>query len=288
MPSNGGLSHVVVTPSRGESNFLPDLIDSMTKQTLTPTNWVIVIHNSGQQTLDLLNEASHEHNWISTISINDNSQRKRGGQIAKLVNRGLSTINSDWNFFSKIDADMVLPEDYFECVFAEFSDSEKLGITSGTCYLMEKGKKIQEKTSKDHTRGGLKTYRRECYDQIEGINETDGWDGIDNITAQMHGWETRSIPELEVLHQRRTGSSSGLLSGCFESGKFAHSMGYFPPFILARSIHRMSSKPIFLGGISMLMGYLYSVLGGKRESIRPEVQKFLRNKQKNKLMPWRK
>ena len=88
---------------------------------------------------------------------------------------------------------MVLPEDYFECIFAEFSDSEQLGITSGTCYLMEKGKKIQEKTSKDHTRGGLKTYRRECYDQIEGINETDGWDGIDNITAQMHGWETRSI-----------------------------------------------------------------------------------------------
>ena len=71
--------------------------------------------------------------------------------------------------------------------------------------LNGEGEKIQEKTSKDHTRGGLKTYRRECYDQIEGINETDGWDGIDNITAQMHGWETRSIPELEVLHQRRTG-----------------------------------------------------------------------------------
>ena len=288
MASNGGLSHVVVTPSRGESNFLPDLIDSMTKQTLTPTNWVIVIHNSGQQSLDLLNEACNEHNWISTISINDGSQRKRGGQIAKLVNRGLSTIKSDWNFFSKIDADMILPEDYFECIFAEFGDSEKLGITSGTCYLMERGKKVQEKTSRDHTRGGLKTYRRECYDQIEGINETDGWDGIDNIVAQMHGWETRSIPELEVLHQRRTGSSSGLLSGCFESGKFAHSMGYFPPFMLARSIHRMFSKPIFFGGISMLMGYLYSVMGGKKECIRPEVQKFLRNKQKNKLMPWRK
>ena len=128
MPSNGGLSHVVVTPSRGESNFLPDLIDSMTKQTLTPTNWVIVIHNSGQQTLDLLNEASHEHNWISTISINDNSQRKRGGQIAKLVNRGLSSINSDWNFFSKIDADMVLPEDYFECVLPNLVIQSNLGL----------------------------------------------------------------------------------------------------------------------------------------------------------------
>ena len=65
---------------------------------------------------------------------------------------------------------MVLPEDYFECIFAEFSDSEQLGL-QGHMLQWRRGK-IQEK-SKDHTRGGLKTYRRECYDQIEGINETD-------------------------------------------------------------------------------------------------------------------
>ena len=40
--------------------------------------------------------------------------------------------------------------------------------------------------------------------------ELDGWDGIDNIMAQMSGWETRPINRLEVLHQRTTGSHSEL------------------------------------------------------------------------------
>ncbi len=288
MASDGGLSHVVVTPSRDESNLLPDLIESMAKQTLIPSHWVIVMHNSGKQSADLIDEACKKHQWISTISINDDSPRKRGGQIAKLVNRGLSTIKSDWDFFSKIDADMVLPEDYFECIFAKFADSEKLGISSGTCYLMENGKKVYEKTSRGHTRGGLKTYRRKCYDHIGGINELDGWDGIDNIAAQMHGWETKSIAELEVFHQRRTGSSSGLLSGCFESGKFAHSMGYFPPFMIARSIHRMYRKPIFVGGVSMFIGYLFSVISRRKRMVSPEIENYLRNKQKKMMIPWRK
>ena len=55
-----------------------------------------------------------------------------------------------------------------------------------------------EKVSPDHTRGGLKTYRRQCLEEIGGIMELDGWDGIDNIMAQMSGWETRPINRLEV------------------------------------------------------------------------------------------
>ena len=116
--------------------------------------------------------------------------------------------------------------------------------------------------------------------------ELDGWDGIDNIMAQMDGWETKQFNRIEVLHQRTTGSHSGVVSGCFESGRFAHSMGYYPLFMFARSIHRMVRRPFFIGGISMFMGYSYSFLTRQKRKTEPSVVAYLRKKQKNRLKPW--
>ena len=120
----------------------------------------------------------------------------------------------------------------------------------------------------------------------DGLIDEDGWDGIDNIIAQMKGWETHSFKDPKAKHQRRTGSHSGLVFGCFESGKFAYTMGYFPPFMIARSLHRMVRKPIIIGGISMLIGYIHSLLTRKKRINDPEVISFLRDKQKKRLKPW--
>ena len=285
--SNIGISrHVVVTPSRNESTFLPELAESMTKQSIVPSMWIVVLHNSEDESRRIMDGYSKRFDWISVISVNDNSKRKRGGQIASLVNKGLELCGKDWDFFSKIDADMVLQNDYFEQIFTEFKSTAKLGIASGSCYTMEGGRKRLEQVSPDHTRGGLKTYRRQCFDEIGGIMELDGWDGIDNIMAQMDGWETKPFNPIEVLHQRTTGSHSGVVSGCFEAGRFAHSMGYYPPFMFARSIHRMVRRPFFIGGISMFMGYSYSFLTRQKRKTEPSVVAYLRKKQKNRLKPW--
>ena len=286
MSNIGELRHVVVTPSRNESAFLPELAESVAKQSIIPSMWIVVLHNSQDESRRIMEGYSKRFDWISVISVNDNSKRRRGGQIASLVNKGLELCGKDWDFFSKIDADMVLPNDYFEQIFTEFNSSAKLGITSGSCYTMDRGRKRTEKVSPDHTRGGLKTYRRQCLDEIGGIMELDGWDGIDNIMAQMVGWETKPINRLEVLHQRTTGSHSGVVSGCFESGRFAHSMGYYPLFMFARSIHRMARRPFIIGGISMFMGYSYSILTRQKRQTEPTVVAYLRKKQKNRLKPW--
>ncbi len=277
MVSYSNLRHVVVTPSRDESAFLPQLVNSMVEQTIVPSEWIIVSHNSGKSSRDYLEEICKKYDWITILSIEDTSQRKRGGQIAKLVNQGLSCSSLDWDFFSKIDADMVLPEDYFEKIFANFADASRLGIASGSCYLIEGRRKIVEFVSPDHSRGGLKTYRRQCFEEIGGIREANGWDGLDNALAQMNGWETCCFFEIEVLHQRRTGSYSGLIRGCFETGKFAHSMRYFPPFILARSAHRMLRKPIVLAN-SLTMKSTFDEV---------DAIEYLRNKQKNRLKFWK-
>lgn len=279
-------SHIVVTPSRNESTFLPDLIASMSKQTVKPSKWIIVDHNSTDSTSEIVSEAMRSFAWIEYILIEDDSERKRGAQIARLFNLGISIANNEWDFCSKIDADMILPENYFEKIFNRFNQNHNLGIASGSCFVMNGKKKKLEFASRDHTRGGLKTYRRECYEDIGGIREIDGWDGVDNILAQMSNWETRHFPHIEVHHQRITGSYYGLLRGCFEVGKFSYSMRYFPPFIIARSIHRSFRKPIILGGISLLLGFIWGALQRIPPVMEREEQIFIRTKQKRMLLQW--
>lgn len=284
MGPNRQFSHLVVTPNRDEEKFLPKLISSMCDQTITPTSWIIVDDNSTDSSAEIIQEAMKKYDWIEYIRIDNDSKRRRGSHIADLVNRGISQSNIDWDFFSKIDADMILPSDYFEKIFLQFSENPLLGIASGSCHIIKQGKKYSEHVTTDHTRGGLKTYKRSCFNEIEGIKEVDGWDGIDNIMAQMNGWETRNFPSISVEHRRITGSYFGIVRGCFESGKFAYSMRYFLPFMIARSAHRSFSRPLFIGGISMLAGYFFGLFSRSPPAADRQVTGFLRKKQIHRML----
>ncbi len=286
MASIVGLRHIVITPSRDESDLLPNLIESMKEQSIRPSQWIIVDHNSKDDTRRIVQEYMRENSWIEYLRVSDEKPRRRGSQIAKLFNDGINSSTIDWDFCSKIDADMVLPRDYFQRIFSEFEKSINLGIASGSCYVLEGRRKITETVSKDHTRGGLKTYRRDCYSSMGGISQVNGWDGIDNIVAQMKGWETRNFPEIEVRHMRRTGAYRGLSRGCFEAGQFAYSMRYLMPYIVARSIHRMFSKPPIIGGIAMFLGYVQAFLSRHPPACNSEVIAHLRKKQKKRIFFW--
>ena len=287
MGVNRGICHIVVTPSRNESSFLPDLISSMVRQTITPTAWVIVDHNSNDSSEEIILEAVAKFDWIHYLHIENESKRRRGAQIAGLFNSGLSAAEHNWDFCSKIDADMVLPNDYFEEIFERFSENSILGIASGSCFVINGDRRKFELVSKDHTRGGLKTYKRACFDEIGGIREVDGWDGIDNIMAQMNGWQTANFPMIQAHHRRITGSFYGLTRGCFESGKFAYSMRYFFPFMVVRSIHRSTRKPVILGGIFMLAGYLFALFSRSPPVANEQVVRFLRKKQRRRFLFWK-
>lgn len=288
MNKGARVKHVVITPCRDEQEHIKTLAKSMKDQENRPDVWIIVDDNSTDDSADILSLISEDEPWIRTIHISDSSVRKRGAHIAKLFNQGLNSIDDEWFFCSKIDADMVLPENYFTSIFLEFFKNESLGIASGSCFYYKNNKKITEKVSKEHTRGGLKTYKKQCLDDIGGVLEVDGWDGMDNIMAQMNGWETRNFPSIEAHHRRPTGSYYNVYVGCFEAGQFSYSMRYYPPFILARSIVRMIRRPYIFGGIMMILGYFAAFLSRRKSIGNKEAIVFLRNKQKKRLLFWKK
>jgi len=279
------MQHVIITPVKNEQEYLQRTISSIIKQTITPSEWIIIDDNSTDGSGEIIMKFQKEFSFIKYISLGASNKRKRGREIAMLFIEGYNNLSNDnWEYISKIDADMIIPEDYFEKLFSEFERDSNIGILGGTCYVeSSKGQHI-EKVRKDHVRGGLKTYRRGCYEEIGGIIAEDGWDGIDEINAQMLGWQTLSIQDLKVEHLRPTGNESGILRNCFISGEYSHYMGYMTSYIFARSCIRMMKKPYILGGFLMFSGYVWRILRIYPRKNDKEFIKFIRKKQLNELV----
>ncbi|MBL4662963.1 MAG: hypothetical protein JKY22_05290 [Flavobacteriaceae bacterium] len=66
---------------------------------------------------------------------------------------------------------------------------------------------LENLTNKDHIRGALKAYRKECFNQIGGIKRTMGWDTVDELLAKYHGWEVETNEILHVKHLKPTGAN---------------------------------------------------------------------------------
>lgn len=275
--------HIVVTPLRNEVEFLPQLIDSMATQTIVPAEWVIVDDCSTDGSTKLVEEAEVRFEWIKLVKVDENSERERGGKISRLANIGLKSSDIEWSFLSKIDADIILPNTYFEEIFKEFDD-EKLGIGSGNCFVNIAGKRKTEKVEIGHTRGALKTYRRSCFSDIGGLEEIDGWDGIDNLTARFHGWETRNFSHILAEHRRPTGSMEGRISECLSSGKKSHIMCYSWTYLIAKSLAMMLRRPFFIGGLCVFLGFIKSGINGTEKIKDKDLINFIRREQRNKLL----
>ena len=277
------VSHVVVTPFRNEVEFLPELIETMTRQTIIPSEWILVDDYSSDGSIKLVEDAIVEYDWIRLVRSLEVGPRRRGGKIARLVNLGLNSTNLEWSFLSKIDADILLTLDYFERILEKFED-EKLGIASGNCYLVKSGRKKIEKVESDHTRGALKTYRRRCFEDIGGILEIDGWDGLDNLTARYNGWKTKNFPDIIVEHRRATGSLESSISDCINTGRKSHIMSYSWPYLLSKSLASMLERPYVVGGLCIILGFVRSKIKGVEAINDKEMSLFIRQEQKRKLL----
>ena len=281
--------HVVVTPFRNELDFLPGIIESMTNQSVLPSEWILVDDFSTDGSKQIVEDAMAICPWIKLVSVHSNSTRSRGEKIARLFNYGMGSIDSDWEFCSKIDADMILPRGYFQEILGEFAKEDSLGIASGNCFVRRGGNEVIESVEPNHTRGGLKTYRRECFESIGGVMEIDGWDGIDNAICLHQGWKTRNIESLLVEQARGTGKEYGSLVESYKMGVKSHIMGYSWPYLIAKSIFQMTRAPFLIGGILILVGFIISkiirVENMGNKDVMKNLRKFQRKRLKEKLFP---
>ena len=143
-----------------------------------------------------------------------------------------------------------------------------------------------ERVGNKHTRGGLKTYRRACYESISGIIDAEGWDTIDGYSARKQGWKTRNFKSIIAYQSRPTGHKIGFLKTAFNQGRICHYLNYYPPYFLARVATRTVKKYPFLSSLSMLFGYYSSIIMSQSRYEDEELLDYLRDEQKEILLKW--
>ena len=66
---------------------------------------------------------------------------------------------------------------------------------------------VENLTNKDHIRGALKTYRKDCFIQIGKLKPSMGWDTVDELLAKYYKWTILTDETLHVKHLKPTGIS---------------------------------------------------------------------------------
>tara|TARA_B100000949_G_scaffold229915_1_gene239530 strand:- start:395 stop:1237 length:843 start_codon:yes stop_codon:yes gene_type:complete len=217
----------IVIPAHNEAPFLKDCLDSFVAQTYLPNELIVVDDNSSDNTFDIASSYSKKYDWIKVFQRNSADEHIPGKKVVDTFNFGLAH-TSEYDLIGKFDADIILPNIYFELIVNQFQANWKLGMCSGLLFIKKEGEWIYENIAdKNHIRGPIKLYHKACFNKIGGLRPGVGWDTVDTLLAQYHDFDILTIPELQVKHLRPTGH--GYSSKNYQSkGVAMYKMGYGP------------------------------------------------------------
>ena len=274
---------LAVTPARDEERLLPGLIESMVAQTRLPQRWIIVNDGSTDGTAEIIDRAARSNPWIEPHHVPANRRRVEGGEsaIAQILTPSLAR---NFTFILRLDADLTFAPDLVELLLNEFATDPKLGIAGATLYEPASRGWREVPTPRFHTRGAVKLYSAACFKAINGLDSGLGWDTLDEASALMHGFSTRSFRHIHARHHRPQAAAGGLWRGRLASGRAAYRAGYCPLFMTARAAAHLGSRPYLIGGLLMLSGFLEGYLRRHQRPASPAVIKFIRHEQRRRLL----
>ncbi len=279
-------SYVIITPAHNEESYIRYILDSVTRQTLLPEQWIIVDDGSTDCTSDIVCKYAKEFPWIKLATNPTFGEKPEGGsKIIRAFYYGYSILDiSNYEFIVKLDADLTLPTHYFMEVYKTFSADPTIGMCGGFLTEFSAGKWEKAISADYHLRGAIKAYRKSCFDHIGGIPMTLLWDGIDEMKAMSLGWKVR-ILDLEVQHHRKRSTiiNRGLISS-YSAGKQYYKHGYDLFLGFCRSItYGIQIKPYILTTFGFLAGFLSDLIKKSPRAVTPELESFIRKFQYNRI-----
>ncbi len=218
--------YYIIIPAYNEQKNIGLTLDSILKQTLLPQKVVVVNDNSTDNTAAIVKEFTQKHNFISLVNTNSEQIHLPGSKVINAFNWGLETLDENYDFIVKLDADLILPENYFERIAQIFSENPKVGMAGGRAFIEKEGNWVLESlTDNDHIRGAFKSYRKECFLEIGKLKPEMGWDTLDELLSRYFGWEVFVDTSLEVKHLKPTGSEYNKKSR-YKQGEAFYRLGY--------------------------------------------------------------
>jgi len=283
---------LVVSPVRNEADHIVKAARSMAAQTRSPDLWLVVDDDSTDGTLAMLRELERTTPFLEVLTAQQKPEtvgaadRLAVAAEALAFNAALAAVEwNDYTHIAKLDGDLELPPEYFARLLDEFASDAGLGMAGGIRTELHGSTWIKERIPRLHVPGGLKLYKRECFEAIGGIENRLGWDIIDETRARMLGWRTHSFDDLVVTHHRPWGSADGVLRGCARHGTNSHIIGQGLPWVLGRSLKvGLQRRPPIVAGIAYLFGYLKARITSAPRVDEPELRRFVRRELRGRAL----
>ena len=193
------LRFLIVIPAHNEEDNLAFTLDSLRQQRYKDFKVVVSNDGSTDRTSEIIKKYTDQDPRFETINL-QKSAHQPGSKVVNAFKKGLETQDLDtFDIICKFDADIILSESYLETIEEAFRKNPKYGLVGGLLYVEKEGDWVYEGNSnKNHVRGPMKAYRKECFLEIGGLRETLGWDNIDSILLENLGWNEVVLPELKV------------------------------------------------------------------------------------------
>ena len=278
--------YVIITPAHNEAALIGQTAESIAAQTMRPAKWVVVNDASSDRTREIIESHASRHDFIEVVNLERAAGRHFGNKV-RAFNAGLDRVKHlAYDYVGNLDADMTVAPTYFAELLSRFTADAKLGLGGGMVHTSVGDKFVSQNVALDSVAGAVQLFRRECFEKIGGYRPMPGG-GIDSaaeIAARMHGWETRTFPELRALEHRFTGTANASPVGAsVKLGRRMYSLGYSPVFFCLRSLYRLFQPPLVIGSGALLYGYFSDAIQRKPQAVAPEVVRFLRQEQRGKL-----
>jgi poly-beta-1,6-N-acetyl-D-glucosamine synthase len=281
------VKYVLISPARNEAAFIEKTLLSMTQQTLLPERWVIVDDGSMDGTAEIVEKYIRRHPWIELVCRPQRLDRSFAGKV-HAFNVGLERVQSlAFEVIGNLDADLSFDPDYFEFLISKFAEDSKLGV-AGTPFTEDGGYDTARDSfeGENYVAGGCQMFRYQCFKEIGGYvpNEAGGVDWIAVMSARMKGWKVRSFPQKRFHHYRTLGTAGkSMLRASFEYGERAYYLGGSPIWHLFRCLYRIPQRPVLFGSLALLSGYVWAGARRVKRPVSPDMMRFHRREQMQKL-----
>ena len=280
-------SYVVITPARNEGAFIELTIQSMVAQTVRPLRWVVVSDGSTDGTDQIVSRYATQHPWIELLQMPERRERHFSGKV-HAFNAGYERVQDlDYDVIASLDGDISFSESYFAFLLQKLDEDSRLGVV-GTPFREGPTPFYDYRfVSIEHVSGACQVFRRACFEDIGGYRavKAGGIDYIAVTSARMKGWRTRTFTEKSCLHHRPMGSAQHkVLTAKFKIGAKDYALGNHALWEVFRTAYQMTRSPYIIGGIALAAGYSSAMLRRRERSAPPELVRFIRQEQKQRLL----
>ena len=278
------MNFYIVIPAHNEVDSILLTLESLVNQTLSPKKILVVNDNSTDDTEKLVSAFASKHANIALVNNQSSEEHLPGTKIINAFYKGYEVLDEDYDVICKFDADLVFPSNYLEVLTNHFKQDQQVGMAAGFCYIKKNEEWVIEGlTNKDHIRGALKAYRKDCFLQIGMLKRSMGWDTIDELLAQFYDWKIVTDESLHVKHLKPTGLNYAKGSK-FLQGEALYKLRFGFPLAFLSSLKLAYKKRSLKLFFNYIIGYIRAVFSKTERLITKEQGKFIRNYRWKKIL----